>query len=123
MRRTLLTAAIIICVSALLPAAAVAGYGAIAWDKATGKYGWSRNQSSAQKADELALAGCGASGCEVVVRMTSAALCGALATTKDRKAVGAASRKTAADARLAALADCRKSTDGECVIRTSGCTK
>jgi len=123
MRRALLTAAIIACGTALPLAPAFAGYGAIAWDKATGKYGWSRNQATAQKADDLAVAGCGASGCEVVVRMSNAALCAALATAQDRKAFGAASRKTAADARLAALADCRKNTDRECIVRTSACTK
>jgi hypothetical protein len=123
MRQALSTAVIIAFAAAFLPLPAFAGYGSIAWDKATGKFGWSRNQATAQKADDLARAGCGASGCEVVVRMTSPDLCGALATTKDRAAKGIGSGKTEADARLAALADCQKQNGGDCVIRISRCSK
>jgi hypothetical protein len=123
MRRALLTAAIIACGAALLPAPAHAGYGAIAWEQGTGKNGWSRNQTTQQKADELALSGCGTSSCKIIVRMASPALCAALATTQDKETFGAASRKTLPDARLAALADCRKSNKGECAVRISGCSK
>jgi serine/threonine-protein kinase len=123
MRRVLLTAVIIASGAVLLPAPAFAGSGAVAWDKATGKYGWSRNQSTQQKADELAISQCGASGCKVVVRMSGATLCAALATTQDGKNAGAASRKTQDDARLAALANCQKLDKGECIIRISECGK
>jgi Domain of unknown function (DUF4189) len=125
MRRALLTAAAIIAFAAVVSAAppAFAGYGAIAWDKETGKYGWSKDQATAQKAAELAIAGCGASGCKAVIRMTKPTLCGALATTSDGKHAGGAARQTDADARLAALANCQKSNSGECVIRISECSK
>jgi hypothetical protein len=102
---------------------AFAGYGAIAWDKATGRYGWSRNQTTQQKADELAISGCGAGGCKVVLRPSSATPCAALATTADGKNAGGAARKTQADARLAALANCQKLKKGECTVRTSECGK
>jgi hypothetical protein len=55
--------------------------------------------------------------------MTGATLCGALATTADGKTAGGASRKNLADARLAALANCKKADKGECVIRIGECSK
>ena len=72
---------------ALLPAGAFAGYGAIAWDGVSGQRGWSWNQPNAQKATEVALSECGASGCKVVIH-TVARQCAALATTQDGKAAG-----------------------------------
>lgn len=124
MRRALLTTVMLLAFgAAALPAPPAAAYGAIAWDKETGRYGWSRNQTTPQKAAELAISGCGATGCKVVIRMTSAALCGALATTQDGKTAGGAARKNVADARLAALANCQKANKGECVIRIGECSK
>jgi uncharacterized protein DUF4189 len=125
MRRAMSTTAAILVLVAAATAAppAYAGYGAIAWDKATGRYGWGLNQATAQKAGELALAGCAATGCKVVLRMTGATLCGALAATRDRKNAGGATRKTQADARLAALANCQKLNKGECLILISKCSK
>jgi hypothetical protein len=125
MRRPPLTAAAFLAFAAVVFAAppAFAGYGAIAWDKETGRYGWSKNQAAAQKAAELAISGCGATGCKVVIRLTSPEPCGALATTRDGKTAGGASRKTQDEARLAALANCRKNNKGECVVRISECSK
>jgi len=124
MRRVPLTAFALAVGAALLTALpALAGSGAIAWDKSTGKYGWSRNQTTQQKADELAISGCGATGCKVVLRMTGTNLCAALATTRDSKNAAGASRKTQAEARLAALGNCQKLNKGECAIRVSECTK
>ncbi len=107
---------------ALLPAGAFAGYGAIAWDGVSGQRGWSWNQPNAQKATEVALSECGASGCKVVIH-TVARQCAALATTQDGKAAGGAARKTKDAARLAALADCQKRKAGDCVMRVSDCNK
>src|SRR5207248_1898671 len=81
---------------------ATAGYGAIAWDRETGKYGESWNQSTTKRAEEVALGDCGASGCKVVARL-GPAMCGALATTADGKHAGAAWRKDREAARLAAV--------------------
>lgn len=102
-------------------ASAFAGYGAIAWDKATGKQGWSWNQSTARKAAEGAISQCGASGCRLVIRPTT--LCAALASTEDGKFIGAAARKDKDAARLAALSDCKKGKAGDCVVRVSDCSK
>jgi hypothetical protein len=100
----------------------LAAYGAIAWDKVSGKRGWSWNQPTAKKAAEVALSECGASGCKVVIH-TGAGVCAALATTADGKFAGGAARKTKDDARLAALTNCQKGKAGDCVVRVSDCNK
>jgi hypothetical protein len=106
----------------LSPAAsALAGYGAIAWDHETGKTGWEWKQPSPRKAAEEALSKCGASGCRLVIRPTTA--CAALASTENGKYIGAAARKTEDQARLAALNDCQKGKAGECVVKASDCNK
>ena len=108
---------------ALLPAVpAVAGYGAIAWDKESGKAGWIWNRPTPQKAAEEAISKCGASGCRVIIR-TGANQCAAIASTQDGKAIGAAARKTQDAARLAALVDCQKRKAGDCVVHASDCNK
>jgi|GEM_PF-941044 hypothetical protein len=105
---------------ALLPALpAAAGFGAIAWDRESGKAGWVWNQPTAKDAAAKALSECGASGCQLVIKPTIA--CAALAATANGKYIGAAARKTVAEARLAALADCKKGNAGECVVRASAC--
>lgn len=101
---------------------AVAGYGAIAWDEATGKYGASFNQPTAKRAEDGALSDCAASGCRVVAQVRPAT-CAALATTEDAKQAGAARRKQREAARLAALEACKKNKAGECVVRVSDCNK
>jgi len=95
-------------------------YGAIAWDENTGRRGWSWNQGSPARAEEVALSECGASGCKIILR-AGRAMCGALATTETGKYVGAASRRDRDAARLAALTDCPKGNAGTCIIRTSDC--
>jgi hypothetical protein len=101
---------------------AFAHYGAIAWDRATGKYGMSWNQPTGQRAEEVALSECVASGCKVVGRL-GPRMCGALATTGDGKQVGAAWRKDRETARLDALKSCTKATAGECIVRAIDCNK
>jgi hypothetical protein len=124
MRRALSTAAAMLALaSVFLPAPpAFAGYGAIAWDKESGKQGWSWNQATAQKAAERALSQCGASGCKVIIH-TSTGRCAALATTGDGKYIGASARATQDAARLAALSECRKGNAGDCTVRVSDCNK
>src|SRR5215472_6503257 len=75
-----------ITVYALLSAtpAFSAGGGAIAWDRDTGKYGASWNQSTPKQATEAAISQCGASGCKVVSKVRPM-MCGALATSGDSK--------------------------------------
>ena len=123
MRPTTLAAALLGLGSVLLTAVpALAEYGAIAWDKETGKRGWSWNQQTQSRADEMALSECGATGCKVIMR-TGRAMCAALATTETGKYVGAARRREREAARLAALKDCEKGKAGECIIRVTDCNK
>jgi Domain of unknown function (DUF4189) len=117
------TTAMLALTSILLAATpALAAYGAIAWDKQSGKRGWSWNEATAQKAAEVAISECGASGCKVIMR-TGAGQCAALATIDTGKFVGAAARKTKDEARLAALANCQKGKAGDCIVRVSDCNK
>jgi Domain of unknown function (DUF4189) len=117
------TAAMLALASVVLPVTpSLAAYGAIAWDKESGKRGWSWNQPTAKKAAEVALSECGASGCKVVIH-TGAGVCAALATTADGKFAGGAARKTKDDARLAALTNCQKGKAGDCIVRVSDCNK
>jgi hypothetical protein len=101
---------------------AFAGYGAIAWDKGTGKWGVSWNQPTPKRAIEVAVSECGAGGCKVVAKI-GAARCGALAATADSKHIGAAVRDGLDAARFAALKSCQADKAGECVIRTGDCNK
>ena len=122
MRRAILTAAALSALVQLTPLPAFAQYGAIAWDKETGKRGWSWNQSTAQRAAEAALSECGATGCKVIMH-TGRRECAALASTEDGKYVGAAARKDRDASRLAALANCKKGNAGECIVRVTDCNK
>jgi hypothetical protein len=100
---------------------ALAEYGAIAWDEATGKRGASWHEPTAKRAAEAAIGECGASGCKVITSI-GPRMCGALAASEDGKKVGAAARKDRDAARVAALKNCPK-TSGECAIRLSDCNK
>ena len=102
--------------------AALGAYGAIAWEKETGRRGWSWNQHTQSLADEMALSECGGTGCKVIMR-TGHGMCAALATTEAGKFVGAASRKDRDAARLAAQKDCEKGNAGECTARFTECNK
>jgi Domain of unknown function (DUF4189) len=124
MRRAISLTAATLAVSSILLSAmpAFAAYGAIAWDRESGKRGWSWNEATSQKAAEVALSECGASGCKIIMR-TGMAVCAALATIDNGKFVGAAARKTKDDARLAALTNCQKGKAGDCTVRFSDCNK
>jgi serine/threonine-protein kinase len=109
--------------AALLAAhAAFADYGAIAYDTKTGRHGASWHQATPERAAEVALSECAATGCKVLIKI-GARRCGALATTTDGKGWGAAGRDGSDKARLAALADCQKVKLGECVVRVTDCNK
>ena len=97
-------------------------FGAIAWDQQSGRRGWSWNQPTMQRAEELALSECGASGCEVITRAGRGA-CAALATTENGKYIGAATRSDREAARLAAVANCNKGNAGECTVRFIECNR
>src|SRR6516165_4719222 len=104
MRRATFAAAALLGLGVVLLTSvpALAGYGAIAWDRETGKYGASWNQDTPQRAAEVALGDCGATGCKVIIR-TRQAMCAALATNESGKYAGGAARRDREAARLAAL--------------------
>jgi hypothetical protein len=104
------------------PLPGLGSYGAIAWDRNTGRYGVSWNQPMPGRAEEVALGECGATGCKVVGKV-GPAMCGAFATTEDGKQAGAAWRKDREAARLDALKSCAKANAGECVVRATDCNK
>jgi hypothetical protein len=106
----------------LTPAPAFAQYGAVAWDKETGKYGASWNQDTPKRAEEVAVGECGATGCKVVIR-PGRRECAALATTENGKYAGGAARRDRDAARLAALTNCKKGNAGECIVRVTDCNK
>src|SRR3984893_3180272 len=89
MLRAILVSAVLVGLGSILLTAvpAHAEYGAIAWDRQTGKRGWSWNQSTQKHADEVAVSDCGASGCKVIIRAGSG-MCAALASTADGKVIG-----------------------------------
>ena len=124
MRRATLAAAglLALALTQLTAMPAFAQYGAIAWDKETGKYGASWNQDTPKRAEEVALGDCGTTGCKVIIR-TRRAMCAALATNEGGKYAGGASRKDRDAARLAALTNCKKGKAGECTIRVTDCNK
>jgi hypothetical protein len=122
MRRSTVIAIVLPAFGAMLLAAQparAAEYGAIAWDKETGKQGSKWNQPTQKRADEVALSECGSSGCKVIIR-AGPGMCGALASTDDGKHIGAASRKDRDAARVASLKDCK---GGECTVRFADCNK
>ncbi len=69
---------------------AFAGYGAVAYDQNTGKYGASWDQPTASKADEEALRQCASPDCRV--HPVEPKGCGALALSDKDKAWGGADR-------------------------------
>jgi|SRR5271168_2733763 Domain of unknown function (DUF4189) len=122
-RATSSTAAMLALASLMFSAtAALAGYGAIAWDKETGKHGWSWDEPTPQQAAAVAICNCGATGCKVIIH-TGAGFCAALATTANGKVAGAAARKTENAAWVWALANCNGVKAGDCVVWVSDCNK
>ena len=123
MRRSTFFAAFLLAGSAFLAGAnpAFAGFGAIAYDPESGKFGIASDESSQQRADEVAQRGC-ASNCKIVLR-TPARLCSALATTEDHKGYEAWANRSRDTARLKALEACQTRAKRECTIRVAECNR
>ena len=103
-------------------APAFAGYGALALDESTLKYGLSGNEVTQAKADEVALKECSSDKCKIVFR-TFPRQCGAIATSDDDNVWGGAKRLQRAAAELAALQNCRKRTKAQCKARNVECNR
>ncbi len=96
-------------------------YGAIAYSKSTGAYGYSGDYPTRAIAEERALSECRArgSGCEVVIWFRNA--CAALATAGNG-ARGWAWAPTRAKAEGSALDYCRKHGGQDCVVLCWSCS-
>ena len=101
---------------------ALAEYGAFAYEEATGKYGFSWNERDQGAADAAALKGCVAEGCKIVFRV-GPRHCGAIAMTENGKIWGGADRDGRDAAKLAALENCQKRTNEQCIIRGNECNR
>jgi hypothetical protein len=101
---------------------AFAGYGALAQDEGTGKYGLSANEETQKKADDVAKKICGGDKCKIVFQ-TKAKECGAIATAESGNAWGAGKRPQRAAAELDAIQNCQKRTKGQCKLRGAECNK
>ena len=122
MRRTTLIATGLGAVMTIMAAGpALAGYGALAHDDSTGKYGLSSNEDSQGKADDVALKICGNDKCKIVFR-TASRQCGAIATGEGA-AWGGGKHPQRATAELAAMQNCQKHTKGQCKIRGVECNR
>jgi uncharacterized protein DUF4189 len=99
---------------------AFAGYGALAHDDDSGKYGLSSNEETQGKADNVALKECGGDKCKIVFR-TAARECGAIAVAGSGNGWGAGKHAQKATAELAAMTNCQKHTKGQCKIRSAEC--
>ncbi len=121
-RATMIVIAVSTLLVSLAATPAFAGYGALARDDDSGKFGLSSNEESQGKADDVALKICGSDKCKVVFR-TVARECGAIATAEDNKVWGGAKRSQKAAAELAAMENCQKRVKGQCKIRGAECNR
>ena len=92
-------------------------YGAIAFDRQSGAYGFAYDQPSPVAAGRRALDKCGSPGCALVLEFVDG--CGAYATGPNA-AAGAGSDYTRTTAEDRALAQCR-STGGNCQVQVWTC--
>ena len=122
MHRILLLAGAATLALTVATPAAQAGFGAVAYDQDTGKYGASFNQATQAEAYEQALKQCDSGGCRVHVVEPKG--CGALAMSDKDKAWGGADRMTLTEAKRDAVTHCQSHTkSGSCAVRISGCNQ
>jgi hypothetical protein len=103
-------------------APAFAGYGALAFDESSRKYGLSSNEDTQGKADDVAMKECGSDKCKIVFR-TVARQCGAIAMADTGTGWGGAKRTNRAAVELAAIQDCQKHTKGQCKVKSAECNR
>ncbi len=101
---------------------ALAEYGSIAYDAHSGRSGAAWNQHLSRRADGIALRRCDTPGCMIRLRV-GPRMCGALATTAERRGWGTGIAPRRAQARFAALRACQRFNSGRCLIRIAGCDR
>ena len=124
MRRVMLTAAGFAAALFVLAniAPAFAEYGAFAHDQASGKYGFSWNETNQKQADDAAIKSCNTTGCKIEFR-AGPKQCGAIALTDDGKVWGGSTKSTKAAAELAAIQGCQKRTKIQCKVQGAECNR
>src|SRR5438874_11294852 len=88
-------------------APAAAGYGALAFDESTRKYGLSSNEETQGKADDVASKICGSDNWKIIFRKSSKD-CGAVEIPETRTGWGGGKRTNHATAELGAMQRCQK---------------
>jgi hypothetical protein len=123
MRRTRITAVGFSAILVMLAAApAFAGYGALAYDEESKKYGLSADEVSQAKADDVATKECGGDKCKIIFR-TAPLECGAIAVAGEGTAWGGGKASQKAKAELNAVNNCQKRTKGQCKVREALCNR
>ena len=124
MRRAVPAALLVsLFVAAAAATPAFAGYGALARDNATGKFGLSWDKPTQKQADDLALKDCAESSCKIVFR-TRSHQCGAIATADKGNGWGASDKGARKDTvELRAMKTCQEHASGQCKVRASGCNR
>ena len=103
-------------------APAQAQYGAIAYDQMSGSYGFSSNEPTPARANEVALKSCASAECRV--HAVEPHGCGALAKSDNDKAWGGADRETLDAAKRDAVEHCQGHTStGHCNVVVSACNR
>jgi hypothetical protein len=123
-RGGLIAAAIAVTGVLAVTTPARAEFGAIAYDQSTGRYGFSWNEATPQRAAELAKKDCASPNCRLFP--VNPRQCAALATAENQKesnAWGVSLRPDKGDAEARAIADCQKHTQGQCKVRGSECNR
>jgi hypothetical protein len=123
-RATIIAAGFSALLVSIAAAPAWAGFGALAHDDDSGKYGLSSNEISQTKADDVAMKECGSDKCKIVFR-TGARECGAIAVaeTGGSTAWGGGKHAQKATAELAAMTNCQKHTKSQCKLRGAECNR
>jgi uncharacterized protein DUF4189 len=124
MRRISLSVGCLTCalLLAAAPRAALAGFGALAYDESAKKYGLSSNEETQAKADDVATKECGSDKCKIIFR-TKPRQCGAIATAEGGEAWGGGVQPQRAAAELDAIKNCQKRSKGQCKVRSVECNR
>ncbi|HYM62506.1 MAG TPA: DUF4189 domain-containing protein [Thermoanaerobaculia bacterium] len=96
-------------------------YGAIAYSKRTGHYGYSSRALSRGEAEDRALRNCEGRDCRIEVWFRNS--CGALATGSDGYVTGWAHDTSASEARERALRECRDRDGRRCRVIIWTCAR
>jgi serine/threonine-protein kinase len=96
-------------------------YGAIAYSRRTGHYGYSNRADSQRSAERRALESCEGRDCKIQVWFRNS--CGALATSENGQTTGWAHDTSLRDAKVTAVEQCRDNGGRRCHVVVSACSR